>query len=520
VSENIDERAVSPRLIEWNARHGDDWIRSIREGDRVRARELYEKFGHVLRDEMREEGGTPVLSDPKMNARIRVRLKDLGVTTGRALDLGCGPTPVAAITLSELGLDAVALDVAHSICQLAHETSRGAVRAIVADAEHLPFADGVFDLVTCDDTIEHVFDQRAAAAEVGRVTRPGGRVLIVTPNASGLHILAARARDLSRGRRRPRTDYHITHSHVKELRSHELLRIFRPWFKLSWADPVDFGGVGRRVRLYNRIVRLPGGWRLGWTLFVELERVGDHNGRPARRHYLHLDEPDSQTSPGVIRGNLKAWLGESKIEGPVLDLGTGVGSNLAEIGQLHTAYGVDVSAAPLRTARTIAPVAASDGARLPFRDGVFGAVVCTEVLEHVDDPAAVIGEAARVLAPGGVMYITTPNYANLAGLHKLIADRRSGRHDWNPWGAHEGGYEAFMTGRRIWSSARRWFELERVRGLDFGQAITGRFAVLDAAAWSRGGQAVIRRLLPRIEGASGMLGWLGMHTELVLRKRD
>lgn len=296
--------------------------------------------------------------------------------------------------------------------------------------------------------------------------------------------------------------------------------MFRPWFKLSWADPVGFGGIGRRARLFDRIVQLPGGWRLGWALFVELERVGSEtNGHRARRHYEALDEPDSQTSPGVIRGNLKAWLDETTIDGPVLDLGTGVGSNLSEIVRRHRAVGVDVSVSPLRTARTIAPVAACDGARLPFRDGVFGAVVCTEVLEHVDDPALVIGEAARVLARNGLLYITTPNYANTAGLHKLIADRRSGRHDWNPWGAHEGGYEAFMTGRRIWSSARRWFDLQRVRGLDFGQAITGRFTILDKAAWSRGGQAVIRRLLPRIEGASGVLGWLGMHTELVLRKR-
>ncbi len=528
MSENIDERGassrergVSPRLIEWNARHGEEWIRSIREGNRTRARELYEAFGDVLREEMREEGGAPVLSDPKMNVRLRARLADLGMSSGRALDLGCGPTPVAAIALSKQGLDVTGIDIAHSICALAHETSAGAVRAIVADAEHLPFPDAAFDIVTCDDTIEHIFDQEAAAAEVARVTRRGGRLLVVTPNASGLHVLAARAHDLSRGRRRPRTDYHITHSHVKELRAPELLRMFRPWFKLSWAEAVDFGGVGRRARIFDRIVRLPGGWRLGWTLFVELERVGRHDDqRPARDHYVRLDEPDSQTSPGVIRRSLEAWLDEANIGGPVLDLGTGVGSNLEAISEKHVAFGVDVSVSALRAARKIAPVAACDGARLPFRDGAFAAVVCTEVLEHVDDPSLVIGEAARVLAPGGVMYITTPNYANTAGLHKVIADRRSGRHDWNPWGAHEGGFEAFITGRRIWSSARRWFDLQSVHGLDFGQAITGRFALLDKAAWSRGGRAVIGRLLPRIEGSSGVLGWLGMHTELVLRKRD
>jgi SAM-dependent methyltransferase len=517
VTDHIEERGVTERRIAWSAAHADDWARAIRDGDRVRARELYEELGHILREEMREEGGNPVLSDPKTNERIRRRLTDLGVRSGLALDLGCGPTPVAAMTLHDLGLRSIGLDVAHSICAIAEETTRGTVRTVVADAEFLPFRTGAFDLVTCDDTIEHVFDQPAAAAELGRTIRPGGRLLVVTPNASGLHVKMARARDLMRGRRRPRSSYHITQSHVKELRWHELLRVFRPWFRFAWADPIGFGGP--RARGLNRVVSLPGGWRWGWTLFVELERRRDEAEDVPTDHYAALDEPVSQTSPEFVRQSLKRWLDEAKITGPVLDLGAGLGSNLREIARGHRAFGADVSIAPLRTARAIAPVVACDAARLPFRDGAFGAVVCTEVLEHVNDPEAVLSEAARVLVPSGLMYVTTPNYANIAGLHKLIADRRSGRYDWNPWGAHEGGFEAFMTGRRLWAWARRWFDLQRVRGLDYGQAITGRFGVLDRAAWSRGGKAVFRRLLPRIEGSSGLLGWLGMHTELVLRKR-
>jgi SAM-dependent methyltransferase len=42
-----------------------------------------------------------------------------------------------------------------------------------------------------------------------------------------------------------------------------------------------------------------------------------------------------------------------------------------------------------------------DGGRLPFADASFDVVFCKQVLEHVRDPRLVLGEVARVLAPGG-----------------------------------------------------------------------------------------------------------------------
>jgi ubiquinone/menaquinone biosynthesis C-methylase UbiE len=501
--------------------HAADWERAIRQGDRSRARSLYEEFGGVLRDEMREEGGRPVLSDPATNRLIRKRLAEIGIREGRALDLGCGPTPVAAMSLAEFGLEAVGVDVAHSICSIAKNTATG-VGVAVADAELLPFRDGAFDLVTCDDTIEHIFDQEVAAAELGRVMRGGGRLLIVTPNASGLHVQLARLRDLLRRERKPRVAYHITQSHVRELRWFELIRMLRPWFKLAGAMPIGFGSRGGRARLMGRMVRLPGMWRFGRTLFVEFERRGAQpRSRPdsAREHYAQLDDPDSQTSPRCVQAGLKRWMSRASPVGPVLDLGTGQGDNLRRLAEHSWAVGLDVSLPAARQARLTGPVVVADAAKLPFRDGSLGAVVCTEVLEHVDNPKAVLGEVSRVLSPSGEVYITTPNYANMAGAHKLLRDTRTGRKDWNPWGAHEGGYEAFMTGRRLWRSAKQWFELSSVRGLDYGQAMTGRFRLLDRLAWSRGGRAALRRLLPRLEGSGGPLGWLGMHTELVMRKR-
>ena len=50
----------------------------------------------------------------------------------------------------------------------------------------------------------------------------------------------------------------------------------------------------------------------------------------------------------------------------------------------------------------------ADAAHLPFRPGAFSAIIASEVLEHLNDPATAVREAARALAPGGRCVISTP----------------------------------------------------------------------------------------------------------------
>jgi 2-polyprenyl-3-methyl-5-hydroxy-6-metoxy-1,4-benzoquinol methylase len=237
---------------------------------------------------------------------------------------------------------------------------------------------------------------------------------------------------------------------------------------------------------------------------------------PVAVHYASRTDADSQTAPEEVRRGLERFLEEFAPDGPLLDVGCGVGGNLPVLSARARTVGCEISHSAALHAAALGTVLVADGSRLPLTSASIGGVVCTEVLEHVDDPGAVFAEIARVLRPGAMAYVTTPNYANTAGLHKWLADRRSGRDDWNPWGAHHGGYEAFMTGRRLWRAAAPHLELVRVRGLDYGQALTGRFRVTDRLALSRPGQAVVRRLLPRMDGRDGLLAWHGMHVELVL----
>lgn len=49
---------------------------------------------------------------------------------------------------------------------------------------------------------------------------------------------------------------------------------------------------------------------------------------------------------------------------------------------------------------------------LPYPDGTFDVVTCSEVVEHVENPRRLMREAWRVLKPGGLLVMTTPNVLN------------------------------------------------------------------------------------------------------------
>jgi SAM-dependent methyltransferase len=96
----------------------------------------------------------------------------------RILDAGCG-TGGNLVPLARLG-QAVGIDLAPEGIRLCRE--RG-VRALRARVESLPFPCGCFDAVTSFDVIYHewVADDGAAVAEMARVLRPGGVLLVRVP---------------------------------------------------------------------------------------------------------------------------------------------------------------------------------------------------------------------------------------------------------------------------------------------------------------------------------------------------
>lgn len=100
--------------------------------------------------------------------------------------------------------------------------------------------------------------------------------------------------------------------------------------------------------------------------------------------------------------------------GRLLDIGTGTGLVLGLLaGDAESAIGIDRSPEMLRLARAklsqdgrqMAELQHADMRNLPFADASFDTVTLSQVLHFVDDPAGVVLEAARVLAPGGKLLI-------------------------------------------------------------------------------------------------------------------
>jgi SAM-dependent methyltransferase len=98
----------------------------------------------------------------------------------RVLDVGCG-TGNAAVLAAERGGRVVGVDPAGSLLELAAaDAGERGVEAtfLVGDAAGLPVADGSVDLVVSVFGVIFAPDAEGAAAELGRVTAPGGRIVL------------------------------------------------------------------------------------------------------------------------------------------------------------------------------------------------------------------------------------------------------------------------------------------------------------------------------------------------------
>jgi SAM-dependent methyltransferase len=118
---------------------------------------------------------------------------------------------------------------------------------------------------------------------------------------------------------------------------------------------------------------------------------------------------------------------ESKL---TLDIGCG-SSRIAR--SMPHLIGLDVNLRPLRYLRRQGVLAASGSiTRLPFRDGQFDQVICSEVIEHLPESVCDFAELARVVAPGGTLIIGTPDYDRwlwrlLERVYKLVLPEAHGK---------------------------------------------------------------------------------------------
>jgi len=124
----------------------------------------------------------------------------------RVLDVACG-TGVVTFRLAKMAKEVIGLDLTGEMLQRArkqrHDRGVENVRFALGEAEALPFESGTFDTVVCRMSLHHFSDPQRAIAEMVRVTRPGGRVVLadIVTSSSGvtarLHNAIERLRDPS-----------------------------------------------------------------------------------------------------------------------------------------------------------------------------------------------------------------------------------------------------------------------------------------------------------------------------------
>jgi SAM-dependent methyltransferase len=159
---------------------------------------------------------------------------------------------------------------------------------------------------------------------------------------------------------------------------------------------------------------------------------------PVRDFYTR--HPRMVSSPfggvdGIDAGALRATLDRLglALDGRrVLDVGCGRGYAAT----LVEAAGGRYIGADFVVSRAGFALAQADAARLPFPDAAFDLLFCIDASEHFPDPAAAAREFHRVLRPGGALFLSAPNYANVAGLVKCWCEWRGtyARDTWAPFG--------------------------------------------------------------------------------------
>ncbi len=171
----------------------------------------------------------------------------------------------------------------------------------------------------------------------------------------------------------------------------------------------------------------------------------------ARFHEDLAEEWERKYQRPTFKNRLHALLsmlgGNGPVKGKWLDAGCGTGilsRRLAERG--CDVIGVDASPKMIEVAKRLArsgPVAHKLGfhvietiEKLDLQESTFDGIICSSVVEYLDNPAQAISEFARILKPGGLLLVSVPNRSSVLRLVETVLNRGIMKLNGNPWLPH------------------------------------------------------------------------------------
>lgn len=133
-------------------------------------------------------GARPISPDDERYRAILAECRRLPAPPRVTVDVGANDgRAFAGFGIGEGSLR-VGIDISADLLRRFNERVPGGM-AVAADAAELPLIGGSVDFLFCTETLEHLADPAAAVAEFVRVLRPGGRLMIQSPNAHRIRNL-------------------------------------------------------------------------------------------------------------------------------------------------------------------------------------------------------------------------------------------------------------------------------------------------------------------------------------------
>jgi len=184
----------------------------------------------------------------------------------------------------------------------------------------------------------------------------------------------------------------------------------------------------------------------------------------------------------------------------ILDVGAGFGRLVSLYRHFSEVVLLDYSDDQLRDARRAwgddrIQYVAANWYHMPFADATFDAVLSVRVLHHAEDLPALMGEIARVLAPGGIYVLEFANKRNLKAIARFLLRRQK----WNPFDPEPVEYHPLH-----WDFHPRWmYDLLVDKGFTVEQRLT--------VSHFRAG--LLKRLVPAdiLARADAALQWTGRY---------
>ncbi len=138
-------------------------------------REIVEHYDEIWRN---------VDFPPYLRALYRA-LEELPLQKGcRVLDVACGNGSFGEWFMSRLDAEMYGIDYSPVAVDTCHEKGYREVRTVDLDKEKIPFENDFFDLIVLSAVVEHIMSPEDVLKQACRRLKPGGRVIVLTPNIS------------------------------------------------------------------------------------------------------------------------------------------------------------------------------------------------------------------------------------------------------------------------------------------------------------------------------------------------